>query len=175
MAAYNALMNKIDLAYLAGVLDSDGSFSIAINRRQKFQGNRNPSYQEIVAIGQCDTQAIQLAKELFGGHTRHDESRGENRRPMHYWYVSSKIASRACVALLPYLRIKKRQAEIILELRAIKDRGRKANTYLSEPRMAKGRYGIHPRRFAKTRPEVIEEMHALAVKIRELNDTRHAL
>lgn len=157
------VMNEIEYAYLAGVLDSDGSFSIAIDTWRQRHLGRNPAYQEIVAIGQCDPQAIQLAKELFGGSVRAEKARAENRRPMFYWQATNKIAVECVRALLPYLRIKRRQAELILALRAIKDRGREENSELTRPRVR------------TTKPAVLAEMAVLAVAIRQLNDSRFPL
>ena len=156
-------MKKINLAYLAGVLDSDGSFSIAVDTWRVRNLGGNPSFQEIIAIGQCDQQALDLAYELFGGGRRSQKPRGPNRRTMFYWQVTNKKAIAVVRALLPFLRIKRRQAEVLLKLRTIKDRGRKANTQCTAPRIR------------RTRPEVIKEMNALAVKVRQLNDSRFPL
>lgn len=158
---YNSVMKKIELAYLAGVMDSDGSFSIAIDTWRQRKFGQCPAYQEIVAIGQCDKQSMELLQELFGGTIRCQKSSGPNRRPVYYWQASNKVAIIVVRALLPYLRIKRRQAETLLALRKIKDRGRYANTKPSN--IPHGR---------TLKPEVQAEMDKLARQIRSLNDTR---
>ena len=86
-------MKKIELAYLAGIMDSDGSFSIGIDTWRQRKLGINPAYQEILVIGQCDPQAINLAKELFGGAVRQEKSRGDLRRRMFYWQATNVIAA----------------------------------------------------------------------------------
>jgi hypothetical protein len=156
-------MKKIELAYLAGVVDSDGSISIAVDTWRVRKYGRSPAFQEIVAIGQCDEQAVNLAHELFGGSLRTEKPRGENRRPMHLWTVTNRNAIVSIAALMPYLRIKRRQAEIVVALRAIKNRGRKANTDLTAPKVR------------RIKPAVIAEMNELVTQVRSLNDSRRPL
>jgi hypothetical protein len=157
------VVKKLDLAYLAGVMDSDGSFSIGIDTWRVRTLARSPAYQEITAIAQCEPQAIQLLKELFGGCVSFQKARGPNRRPMLRWQATNKVAIGAVLKLLPFLRIKRRQAEILLALRKIKERGREKNTALTRPHIR------------TVKPEVLAEMDRLARQIRELNDTRFPL
>src|SRR5262245_59786166 len=154
---------KIELAYCAGVMDSDGSFSISIDTWRQRKLGRTPAYQELAAIGQCDLQAIELLHELFGGSIRREQSRGVYRRPVNYWQVGNLKAVNAARLMLPYLRIKRRQAELLLALREIKDRGRIANTELVRPKVR------------VLRASVVAEMDDLARQVRECNDSRRPL
>src|SRR3954452_14900931 len=164
--------NKLVLSYLAGVIDSDGSITIAVDTWRVRNKGYAPSYSENIAIGQCDPQAINLLKETFGGHIRIEKARGEFRRPVYFWGVTDKNAVLCARALLPYLRIKRRQAELMLRLRKIKDRGREVNTYLEDPPVMRNtRWGMRPYRRRFLRPEVQAEYDALVTEVRSLNDT----
>jgi hypothetical protein len=151
-------MNKTDLAYLAGVMDSDGSISIGVNKSEGTNGSA-PRFFELIAIRQCDPQAVHLAQELFGGNITIGKSRGQFRRASYDWYARNQRACTVVATLRPFLRIKARQADIVLNMRAIKDRGRQANTDLR-----------NGRRFLKA--SVIDEYLGLTREIRALNDSR---
>src|ERR1051326_5573144 len=162
------------LAYAAGVIDSDGSITIASDTWRVRVKGCSQTYSENVSIGQCDSQALDLLVELFGGKLRVEKPRTEGRRAMFYWSATDKRAVKALTELLPYLRIKRRQAEIVLRLRDLKNRGREFNTYLEEsPCIRHTRWG--PREFRRRflKPEVIAEYDALLREVRALNDTRY--
>ena len=56
------VMKEIDLAYLAGVIDSDGSLTIGVDMMRN-RGNSSPRFFEIITVRQCDTEAVYLAQE----------------------------------------------------------------------------------------------------------------
>lgn len=107
------------LAYCAGVLDSDGHIGVHVNwYRVKTQGDaKQPTYQPRCSVKQLDHQAIELFHDLFDGHMYVDTSnvRG-SRRPINVWQVHSASCRRVLEALRPHLRIKTRQADLVLEL-----------------------------------------------------------
>lgn len=151
-------MNPLDLSYLAGVIDSDGSITIGVDRN----GSRTtPRFFEIVAVRQCDTEAVHLAQELFGGNITIGKPGSLRGRPSHDWYCYNRRAATVLRALLPYLKIKRQQAAIVLAMRDLKDRGRKANTDRG------------PGRTCILKPEVLAEYKRLTVAVRALNDSRH--
>lgn len=112
----------IELAYCAGVVDSDGH--IGLHRktyRVRIVGDaKNITYQPRLQVKQIDSGAVELFKDLFGGHLYVDRNnkRG-SARPINIWQVHSAAAGRALKALRPYLRIKTRQADIALEVCAL--------------------------------------------------------
>lgn len=108
-----------ELAYCAGVLDSDGHIGVHVNwYRVKSAGDaKQPTYQPRCSVKQLDHQAVELFGDLFDGHHYVDTSnvRG-SRRPINVWQVHSAACRRVLDALRPYLRIKCRQADLVLEL-----------------------------------------------------------
>ena len=110
------------LAYLAGVLDSDGY--IGINKRKA--GKWAANYQPRVQVKQVDTEATDLFREAFGGHLYRHEPSAERGRPLWCWQVHSAACRPVLEALLPYLRIKRNRAENALALCEVNRRtGRK--------------------------------------------------
>ncbi len=117
-------MDKILLAYLAGAVDSDGCFMIRRSTyRKRVTGDAdNPTYSERVCLKQVTPEIPQLLHQVAGGGRLHLEqpSCRENGRPLHSFDCTDKVAAALTAQLLPYLRIKKRQANLIMELRRSK-------------------------------------------------------
>ena len=148
----------VALAYLAGVVDSDGCLAIGIDTWRVRKFGIAPDYSERVTISQNKTQAVDLAQELFGGNVRIQKPRGGiSRYPLYRWQITNRKAALCVAALFPYLRLKRDAAQMLLDLRAIKDRGREANTDLGGPRIR------------IRNPATAAAMAALAAQIREFN------
>ena len=81
-------------------------------------------YKIQVRIQQAKPQAAELAKDIFGGSisiARFVSLNGKKQKrqaPLYVWCITGPTANRALKALLPYLRIKQRQAELAIELQA---------------------------------------------------------
>jgi hypothetical protein len=103
-------------------MDSDGHIGVHVNwYRVKTAGDaKQPTYQPRVCVKQIDEGAVALFHELFGGHRYLDSTnRKGSARPIHVWQVHSRAAGVALVPLRPFLRIKRQQADLVLELCAI--------------------------------------------------------
>jgi len=93
-----------DIAYLAGVVDSDGCIRV---ERLKNNGRSRDgvSYAVNVSIQQVESAAVELAKELFGGHlmvihpTPGQLKKLNNPRLMLRWTAKSRIAADALYAM----------------------------------------------------------------------------
>jgi len=72
--------------------------------------------------------AVELLARTFGGRIGAKRSTQPNHRDLVSWSLSDKSAARAVEALLPYLRVKPREAQMLLELRGLKVRGKKGFT-----------------------------------------------
>jgi len=119
---------KEKFAYLAGVMDSDGSFMIkkstyGIRRRRDC---KNPIYSEWISIKQTSPDAVQLMKGLFGGSLVSSKVYCKNGKPFWVYHAMNRVAHRICQSLYPYLRIKKEQCGLLLELRNLKGCARSA-------------------------------------------------
>lgn len=108
-----------EIAYMAGVIDSDGCIGVHVNwyhvKSGPHQNAKQPTYQPMVTLKQLDPEAIELFGEHFGCTYSVENPKG-SKRPMNVWTVHSAKAGRVLRVLRPHLRIKTRQADLALEL-----------------------------------------------------------
>lgn len=113
-------MSDVDLAYLAGVIDSDGYVTATRSERK----GRLYFGAQIGITGSCRAPH-DLAAALFGGNVNtHRPSRNPNYKPQHHWQLGGRRAVPAIEAVLPYLRVKHARAELVLELQRDLDEAR---------------------------------------------------
>lgn len=114
---------KLIYAYLAGAIDSDGSIGIKKSTYHKRvrQDATNATFSERIMLKQVTPEIPHLLKEQFGGYLRLEKPSTTDGKPLWSWQVTDKQAAYAATALLPFLRVKRRQAELILELRESKN------------------------------------------------------
>jgi hypothetical protein len=97
--------SETDLAYAAGYLDGEGCFTIGSNWRI-----------QVCCTNTC-REAIQWLYDTFGGNmSGPKEGRKANWRPTYFWRASNLVAKELLPALMPYLREKKPQAELLLKM-----------------------------------------------------------
>ncbi len=96
---------ELDLSYLAGFFDGEGSINLLTRKRNKW----NTEYQITVAIGQKDGATLDWIKDNFGGNVYLVKRDGS-----FFWACSNRQAKLFLEKLLPYLRYKKPQAELAL-------------------------------------------------------------
>lgn len=101
-------MNELYLSYIAGFFDGEGS--ITIGRRKKAK-SKNFAYYAHVAIGQKDGEIIGELKKHFSGGIHKAKRDGS-----YVWYCSDRIAYNFIKTIYPYLRYKKPQAKLVLDL-----------------------------------------------------------
>jgi hypothetical protein len=114
-------MNDTTLAYLAGVIDSDGYISIKRSTYgMRVRGDCGaPIYSERMGVKQVELPAVALLHATFGGYLGIAPPTAKKGRPLHTWYIHSAAAGRALALLRPYLRIKEAQADNALALRTL--------------------------------------------------------
>lgn len=118
-------MDSTTLAYLAGAMDSDGHFSIkkSTYHRRVRKDAFNAVYSERIGLHQVTPQIPSLLHACFGGSYFLGKGPTPNSRPLYRWQSTDLKAAKACIALLPYLRVKRAQAKVLLELRESKAPG----------------------------------------------------
>lgn len=115
--------NTIILSYLAGAMDSDGHFTIgksSYSMRVRKDAT-NFIYSEKIGLKQVTPEIPKLLHETFGGHIRVEKPQTVNSKSLVAWFAANKIAAQACNMLLPYLKVKTRQVEKLIELRESKN------------------------------------------------------
>ncbi|SRR6266571_3749977 len=114
------------LAYLGGIMDSDGNFRV---EKRQIPGMLGPQYRISLRCGQvAPSPAVNLLRETFGGYTGIKKSRSPKHRDLIVWSLYDKSAIPAIRALLPFVVVKSAEAHLLLELRLLKAEGKKGLT-----------------------------------------------
>jgi hypothetical protein len=145
-------------AYLAGAIDIDGRVSInrALGYRRR-DGQRIAYYTATIALSDTDPLVPDLLQVAFPARRLEYEARNRKQLAWHMWEAVGQKAHEPLVRLLPYMRIKCRQAELALSLIILMehDKVRGANPLTHEQERARLRLYEESRRLNASRPKRI--------------------
>lgn len=98
------------LAYIAGIIDGEGCISLS---KEKKTGYFIPS----VFVGMCDAMCINLLHVYTGlGSLSHRAASQGGKKPVYIWQVRGRLEIYLLLkALRPYLVVKRKQADVMLE------------------------------------------------------------
>lgn len=111
--------DPVVLAYLAGVIDSDGYITI---HRSIRNGARYHAAQ--IGIAGTSPEPHELAASLFGGNVGCYQPKNPSYRPQYQWSRTGRAAAAIIAQLRPYLRVKADNAALALELQEHVEEGR---------------------------------------------------
>jgi len=104
-------MEQIELAYFAGFFDGEGSVSITK------AGSKN-HYRLQCGITQTNHRLLILFKDNFGGGitemSTHYEARWGRKQCWRWWITDTKAGEFLSI-ILPYLKLKKGEAQVAIE------------------------------------------------------------
>jgi len=100
-------MNKTDLAYFAGFFDGEGCITIRNTKR----ANGRIERQLCVSIGNTNEWIISQIQFSFDGYIWHNKAH-DNNRDKWQLILTSRKALNLLESLLPYLTIKRAEAEL---------------------------------------------------------------
>jgi len=119
------------IAYAAGIMDGEGCFTIWGGKRYNSRSHRRFACR--ISVGNTNGKILDLLYGLFGGSIRtksNKDPKTEQYRNELIWELSSSKAKKACKLMLPFLRAKRKQAELLIRfqtrLEVFKKRCRKA-------------------------------------------------
>lgn len=157
-------MLDTDLAYLAGVLDSDGFISIQRTTKNCHRGAFRWTatyFQARVGIAGTRREPHDFAAARFGGSIHAHTPKNPADRVQFQWVASGRMAAAVILAVRPFLLIKGEQADLTLELQALVQRQFAEIKATQRP----------PYRVP---PEMAAERDRLFVAVRALNQDRQA-
>lgn len=103
-----AMMSKTTAAYIAGLLDGEGCFSIHVHKNGRLRG--------CLMVGNADKEIIQWLRDSFGGAFAEINPSQPNRKKSYQWTLwKHSTIKEFLLRIIPYLRVKKRQAEILYQ------------------------------------------------------------
>jgi len=97
------------VCWAAGFFDGEGSIGIR-------KDSKTRHYYLHLTVAQVDVASLQVIQSLFGGRINQREKRTEKRRAISSWRLASQGARQVLEALLPFLIVKRRQAELAIDL-----------------------------------------------------------
>jgi len=158
-------MSVQELAYLAGILDSEGSVMIKRSVYRMKNDCINPTYTPRVQVKMSDERPLLMFKQIFKGYLNkagkiYSGDRSFKSNKILYVYgAEHQIAYNILFQLLPYLIIKKEQAKLALGIYSLKQ---------THQRYVKGiRYSIpYPK-------ELFNKMHESYIQVKKLNGSRY--
>ncbi len=106
-------MKEITGAYFAGLFDGEGSINIVRGVSGKRNEARRSSWGVVCSVKMTDEETIKAMRDCFGGNMGEKYSyRRNGNKPQFYWQTRAKSAMAFLRKIYPYLKIKKREADI---------------------------------------------------------------
>lgn len=113
----------IDLAYAAGIMDGEGTIGVTELAVKYTSGDRarrrkSSSFRDYIAVVMCDPIVPRWLSKKFGGAVYEYAGRKSGHKPTYRWHLNGKRAADFCALVLPYLRLKREQAKLVIEFRS---------------------------------------------------------
>jgi hypothetical protein len=109
-------MDELKKAYWAGFIDGEGSIKIIRRKPSLVRREKNYTYRPCLSISNTDRGIIEQLKEDFNcGTIWRKKPYRENHKQAYGWYVWNRKCLAIMEILLPYLIIKRKQAELVVE------------------------------------------------------------
>lgn len=103
-------MLDTDLAWAAGFIDGEGCFSVVF-------GNHGGHYV-MLSVNNTSVEGLDRLQSIFGGCISNQTYRNVNYKPTSLWRVQGVSAAKVTELVLPFLTVKKQQAELLLEFQS---------------------------------------------------------
>lgn len=106
-------MNEVEkIAYLAGILDGEGHFSLMFYKAEK-------RYFAIVGVANTSTKLMDWLKNNFGGtvYTKNQPSDKLHWKQRYEWRLYAKAIDIIIPQVIPFLVVKQEHAKIVMQLR----------------------------------------------------------
>lgn len=130
------------LAYLAGIIDGEGCIRIKKAKAYRCQGRTTASYHAAIQVRMVERGALDLLEQTLGGwHYREDRPTCRSGRALHCYQATDQSAAGIIRKLLPFLRIKRRQALLVLKLVRLKARSGRHRTKVTGTRNFPNQHG----------------------------------
>jgi hypothetical protein len=99
------------LAYAAGIIDGEGCIRIGkyLNSKKEIR------YRGSLIVCMTDIEAVKWLHNTLGGNLYTERSFCAKNKLIHSWVMRTAEANALLTALIPYLIVKRRQAQLLLE------------------------------------------------------------
>lgn len=110
--------DKTKWAYLAALIDGEGTISIGGHSAKLKSGELRPRFDLQINVANTDIRLMKWLTSVFGFnyYTLSQNKNIRSRKPCYQWKVSGrKSQEQFLLAVIPYLVMKKEQAKLALE------------------------------------------------------------
>lgn len=121
-------MTKIDIAYIAGIIDGEGYVGIKKTKAYQCQGRKTPGYHARIQVRMTHEGAISFLVDTLGGSYYREKPHSDRGKPLFCYQASDKKAEFILSTVLPYLKVKLESAATVLSLRSLQSEGPKHRT-----------------------------------------------
>ena len=121
------MIKETDLSYIAGFIDADGA--IMLQKHHRINLGWNPTYTPVIQAYGSKKEPIEYIQSIFGGNIRRGKRNGKQYE--YNWQIAGSKIKWILKSLLPYLKIKKKQAKILIKLIYWKEKHIKSYTSTS--------------------------------------------
>ncbi len=104
----NYYADEIELSYLAGIIDGEGTILIV---KQSQSTKKNPSFCLALSFCSTDKCLCDWVRDRFGGSIVHSRQKNDKWKDAYRWQIRSNNALKILLDILPFLIIKKIQAD----------------------------------------------------------------
>jgi hypothetical protein len=112
-------MEDAKLAYIAGIIDGEGSIMLVKACHASFMKQQNrkyPNYYPSVRVGMIEHEALDFIVDTLKIGKVVKEKSYQNKRPMYRYRLTNKPDVRKFLEIMtPYLMIKKQQAILLMQ------------------------------------------------------------
>lgn len=147
------MTDKEAIAYAAGLFDGEGCVSTAFNG-----GTPRHMPKLTVSIQMTDAGVVLWMSAMFGGRVSQRRKLAAKYRTQFCWQLHSRQAGAFLEKVLPYLQVKRQQAERAIALRA-----------LSQKQGGRKEFGV--RGSCPVPADILAKGHRLRLEISRLNKT----
>ena len=106
-------MSKITASYVAAYIDGEGY--LGIMKSERHPTAVNPSYMPVLKVTSVDESIILWFKNSFGGHSEKRVFPNKNQKDAFTWQISGHKLEKILLKVRPYLKLKKPQANIVIQ------------------------------------------------------------
>lgn len=112
-------MTETDKAYLAGIIDGEGSIVLKRSRiRSKTSDAVWTYYRLELRVGNTSIELLEWIKQ-FGGNYYYEKTK-DGQKPRYQWCITTRGAAEILEEVLPYLIIKREKAEAAIYFQNIR-------------------------------------------------------
>ncbi len=108
------MKEELEMAYAAGILDGDGSFSLLLHRSTTKNTWRS-FYHPCIQLSNAYKGMSEFLHEKFGGSLRIKKPQQDHHKILYVWSLRSREGCKKLIQkVLPYLKLKKDQANLMV-------------------------------------------------------------